>query len=119
MYRFGLLLLVLLVACDSTSAVAPVLPTVEIVRPPCEHPAALLGQFDPQAPGYIVVYRDGVDAKAETDRLATKYEFQPRFVYIHVLGGFSADLTPPVVADVRCEATVDYMEFNQRFTLDG
>jgi len=119
MYRFGLLLPVLLVACDSTSAVAPVPLTVEIVRPPCEHPAALLGEFDPQAPRYIVVYRDSVDAEAETARLAAKYEFQPRFVYTHVPGGFSAELTPPVVADVRCEAKVDNMEFDQRITIEG
>ena len=119
MYRFGLLLPVLLVACDSTSAVAPVPPTVEIVRPPCANPAPLLGQFDPQAPRYIVVYRDGVDAGVETDRLAMKYEFQPNFVYTHALGGFSAELTPPVVADLRCEGTVNYMEFDQRVTIDG
>ena len=115
----SLLCVVLLISCDATSRVAPLPPTVDIVQPLCENPAPLLGQFDPQAPRYIVVYRAGVDAGAETDRLATKYGFQPRFVYTHALGGFSAELAPSVVAAVRCEATVDYMEFVQRFTIDG
>ena len=115
----SLLCVVLLISCDATSRIAPLPPTVEIVQPLCENPARLLGQFDPQAPRYIVVYRDGVDAGAETDRLAIKYGFQPRFVYTHALGGFSAELTPSVVAALRCEATVDYMEFVQRITIDG
>ena len=115
----GLHFLVFLVACDANRAIAPVPPTVEIVQPPCESPAALLGEFDPAAPGYIVVYREGVDAAGETDRLAMKYGFQPRFVYTHVLGGFSAELTPQTVAAVRCEATVDYVQFAHRMRLDG
>src|SRR5262249_23626446 len=102
-----------------TSAVTPPPPTVEIVKPPCLSPAPLLGQFDPAVPRYIAVYRDGVDPGAETDRLATKFGFQPRFVYTHALAGFSAELSPPVVASVRCEARVDYVEFDQRITIDG
>ena len=113
----GLLCLVFLVACDRPP-VGPPPPTVEIVPPPCDSPAPLLGQFDPRASGYIVDLRDGVDAAQETDRLAARYGFAPRHVYTYVLGGFSADLTPAVVAAVRCEASVNNVEFNQLFTVD-
>ena len=112
----GLLSLVLLGACDRTSLVAPPPPTVEIVPPLCERPAPLLGRFDARSPGYIVDLGDGVDAALETARLAAKYGFEPRHVYTYVLGGFSAELTPTVVAAIRCEATVNSVEFNQLAT---
>ena len=108
-----------LLACG-TSPVAPAQPplTVEIVMPPCENPAPLFGHFDARAPGYIVDLRDGVDVAGETNRLAAKYGFAPTHVYTHVLGGFSADLTPKIVAALRCEVTLNFIEFNQLFTLD-
>jgi|SRR5262245_55371624 len=115
----SLLCVILATGCDATSRVATQPPAVEIVQPVCENPAPLLGQFDPEAPRYIVVYRDSVDPETETTRLSIKYRFQPRFVYTHALGGFSAELTPPVVAAVRCETTVDYVEFVQRITVGG
>ena len=108
--------LVLLVGCGGHSPVAPP-PTVVIVPPPCLVPAPLLGQFDPLVPGYIVDLKDGVDAAAETARLGTKYGFVPTYVYTAVLGGFAADLTPTVVAGLRCERTVNRVAFDQRVTL--
>ncbi len=82
------------------------------LRPPCEHPAPLLGKPDPAAPGYLVVFHEGVQARAETDRVAARYGFRPIHVYEHALRGFSADLTPAVVANLRCEANVRYIEYN-------
>ena len=105
--------LAFLAACDSTSTVTHVPPTVEIVQPPCEHPAPLLG--NPAVSAYIVMYRDGVDATLETERLATKYGFQPRYVFTHGTGGFSAALTSQVLAEIRCEATIDFTEFMTSF----
>jgi hypothetical protein len=117
MRPLGLLSLVLVLGCDRTSVIEPVPPTVQIVTPPCEGPAPLLGQFDPQVPAYIVVYRDGTDAELETGRLSVKYGFQPRFVYTHALTGFSAELTAQVVAEMRCETAVDYVQFVQRVSI--
>lgn len=88
-------------------------PNARLVSPLCENPAALLGQFDPNAPGYIVVFHDDVDAREETDRLAARYAFEPRAVWEFALRGFWADLSPEVVAALRCEASVKYMEYNQ------
>lgn len=76
----------------------------------CADPAPLLGQFDPTAPGFIVVYRDGVDAAAETSRLAGKYDFTPTSVYTSALHGFAARLPSAAVAGVRCERSVAYVE---------
>ena len=89
------------------------------VRPPCLFPAPLSGQPDPRAPGYIVVFEDNVDAPSETNRLATRYGFTPRFVYEFALKGFSSDLTPNVVAAIRCEASVQSVAHDGVVSIDG
>jgi hypothetical protein len=70
----------------------------------------LLGREDPAAPGVIVVYGEGVDVIAETNRLAIKYAFTPAYVYTAALHGFAAALTSEAVAGVRCEPSVAYVE---------
>ena len=84
-----------------------------MVPPPCDTPAPLLGHFDPGAPDYIVTFRAGVDAQAETAQLATQYGFTPTFVYTAALHGFAAALLPETVADVRCEVSVAAIEYDQ------
>jgi hypothetical protein len=116
MRLFGVVVLGVLAACGTAEFVEP--PDGQ-VRPPCANPSPLLGQFDPRAPGFIVVYRAGVDGQQETDRLARRYGFQPRFVYMHALQGFSAMLEPSVVAGVRCEASVAYVDYDGRVSIDA
>jgi hypothetical protein len=99
-------------------ATAPQSPTFELLQPSCSSPAPVLGQFDPDAPGFIVVFEHGVDAAQETPRLASQYRFTPRFIYTHALQGFSAQFTPSALAAVRCESSVDYAQFNARMTLN-
>jgi hypothetical protein len=70
-------------------------------------------------PGYIVVFHDSVDGAQETARLAAEYGFEPTHVYRYALQGFSANLQPSVVAKVRCEPSVELVEHDQLFTLDG
>ena len=98
----------------STAATQP-----QVVTPPCPEPAPLLGQFDPQVGGFIVMYQPGTDGQAETDRLASKYDFTPRFVYTHGTTGFSAALQPEVLAAVRCEISVSFAEYNGRVSTAG
>jgi hypothetical protein len=86
------------------------------ISPPCPDPAPLLGE-PTEAPGYIVVYRDGTDASAVTAELAAKYEFTPRHVYEHALQGFTAELSGTVVAALRCEAVVKHVEYDRTFTV--
>jgi len=75
----------------------------------CTAPAPLLGQFHPETPGYIVAFQDGVNAQEATQSLARKYGFTPRWIY-QVTPGFAADLTGEIVAQIRCEPTVQYVE---------
>jgi hypothetical protein len=82
------------------------------LAPRCVSPAPLLGKFDPAAPGYIVLFRDQVDPVAETQRLATRYSFTPRYVYTAALKGFAADLQPPVAAALQCEPSVASLEYD-------
>jgi hypothetical protein len=81
-----------------------------VLSPPCDNAAPLLGTWNPAAPRYIVVFHDTVDVRTEVDRLVSRYGFQPRHVYEHVLGGFSAPLSPLTLADIRCEPSIRYVK---------
>jgi len=77
----------------------------------CSDPVPLNGTFDPAAPGYVVYYRQGVNAVSETNRLAALYGFEPTHVYDQVRG-FSAELTMVQLEQVRCEPTVASTYYN-------
>lgn len=80
--------------------------------PACEDPAPLVGHPDPRAPSYIVGFHSTVeDGEAETARLASIYGFQPRHVFTSI-GGFSAELSREVVAALRCEPAVAYIQYD-------
>ena len=107
-------LFLLPLACHDFAA-----PVADVLRPPCATPAPLFGTADPRVPGYVVVFHDSIDGGQETARLAAEYGFEPTHVYRFALQGFSAELRPSVVAAVRCEPTVDFVEHNQLVTLGG
>lgn len=80
----------------------------------CEMPAPLNGEYDPRAPNYIVGYEDGIDAEAETERLAAKYEFEPESVserYFVV----EVSIGEEVREALRCEPSVEYVEYEVIF----
>ena len=52
-----------------------------LLQSSCFSPAPVLGQFDPRAPGFIVVFDSGVDARAEAPRLGGLYGFAPHHVF--------------------------------------
>lgn len=79
---------------------------------PCANPAPLYGELHPETPGYIVVYRQGTDVAAETARLAARYGFVAQFVFQSAILGFSAQLTPETVSALRCEPSVQWIEFD-------
>ena len=81
-------------------------------HPSCLRPAPLLGSYYAAAPGFIVQYRNGVDAVAETKILAAKYQFTPSSVWTSALQGFAAEMSPRAVAGVRCEPSVLEVEHN-------
>ena len=97
---FALASVLVLGGCDS-----PISPEAA-----CANPAPLLGERDPEAPGFIVVYEQGTPAESTTQHLAQKYGFTPKHIYAHVLSGFSATLTDDALAGLRCESVVKYVE---------
>ena len=109
-----LLSVLAVLACQDSAA-----PNFGVIPPPCVDPAPLRGQPDPRAPAYIVVFEDQVESRAETNRLAAEYGFTPRYIYEFALQGFSADLTPEVVAAVRCESTVQSVEHDGFVSIEG
>lgn len=81
------------------------------VEADCANPAPLYGEFDPNAPDYDVVFHDGIDPIAETDRLAAVYGFTPTSVHTFV-PVFFAPLTDDVRDRLRCEPSVQLIEYN-------
>jgi hypothetical protein len=79
--------------------------------PACDAPAPLTGRFDARAPDYFVVYRDGVDTAAETDRLSRQYGLTPLIVY-QVIPAFVASFSDEVREQLRCEPSVSYLEYD-------
>lgn len=61
---------------------------------------------DPVKRGFIVEYKPGIDPVPTTARFAKKYSFTPRFVWTLAINGFAADLSPKVLAGIRCEPEV-------------
>ena len=84
----------------------------------CKNPAQLSGQLDPDAPGYIVVFNENIDAATEVNRLINIYEIQVGFIYGAVLNGFSAEITDDTREQLRCESSVAYIEYNSQASIN-
>lgn len=72
----------------------------------CASPAPYIEHANHVPGRYIVDLRDGVDVRAETQRLAMKYRFIVIDVFDAVLGGFVAELNDRAIAGLRCEDSV-------------
>ena len=97
-------------ACSERDPVA-----VGPIEPTCQTPAPLyIPETDAIPNEYIVVFADDVThADLVAAGLAAKYRFTPRDVWSGSgFSGFSATLKPSVVAALRCEAAVKYIEQN-------
>jgi hypothetical protein len=77
-----------------------------VVTPQCSDPAPLIfadPERGPVRPGWIIAYEAGTDTKTVTPALAAKYGFTPTFT----IGIFvAANLTPEMIAGLRCEPPV-------------
>lgn len=77
----------------------------------CRDPAPLYGQFDPRAPGCVVVFRRGLDAMAETQRLEERYGFTATWVWA-LEPGFSARFDAGVRDRLQCDPAVQYIVYD-------
>jgi hypothetical protein len=102
------LAMALLACTPPTESAEPLVPP-PVLSPACGSPAPLEGIWSAAAPRYIVVLQDTIDVRTEVDRLAELYGFEPRHVWEHVLRGFSAELTPEALANLRCEPSISYV----------
>jgi hypothetical protein len=78
----------------------------------CRDPAPVMGQFAPEAPGYIVMFHDGIDTASEAARLASVYAITLRSVYT-IIPAFFATFDDDVLERLRCESSVQYIEHNE------
>jgi hypothetical protein len=85
---------------------------LEVVRPSCSEPAPLEGNYDPQAPGYIVMLKKTAEATSEMEVLSKRYSFKIDYPF-ESISSFSAKFSPDVVAKLRCEPTVKIIERNR------
>ncbi len=92
-------------ACGDDVAPAPDPPSG------CSDPAPLFGEYDPRVPGFIVMFHPGIDTQAETERLATEYDFEPRHVYSSI-PTFSAEFNESTLEAIRCEESVSRLYYN-------
>jgi len=82
---------------------------VRDIPPPCDGAAPLVKSIKPSG-RYLVVYRDGVDARLVTAQLSAKYAVTPIYVFVGPpFQGFSALVDAQTVALLRCEPSVDHV----------
>jgi inhibitor of cysteine peptidase len=84
------------------------------------NPLPINGQADPRAPGYIVLFENNVDAKAEVARLEKLYGFQNKYVYdMPTFKGFSAVMSNEAVESLRWEPSVRSIEHDGVASVSG
>jgi hypothetical protein len=74
---------------------------------PCDEPVPLHGTRSPAAPGYVVVFQEGVDPHPTAWELAQRHGFSPDAVFAL---GFYADFPDATLQALRCEPVVRYIE---------
>ena len=84
------------------------------------NPVPITGKGDPQAPGYIVLFENNVDAKAEVARLEKLYGFAHKYVYdMPTFKGFAAVMTDAAIEQVRWETSIHSIEHDGTVSVSG
>jgi hypothetical protein len=100
------------VALSACRTVSPVLP------PPCEKPAPLLGSPHRESPGVLVgVRRDHPNPEVAAAQIAERNNLgKINFLPVGRLF-FIEDESPPLLAKLRCDADVGFLEYNEPVVL--
>jgi hypothetical protein len=78
----------------------------------CVSPVELSGRFEPSAPGYIVFFNDSVSATDEVNLFIQTYEDLEVGSIFGSLNGFFANMGAITMENIRCEPSVDSIEYN-------
>ena len=85
------------------------------VTPQCSAPAPLIFPPGIVRPGWIITYKPGTDTSTVTPALMAKYGFTPTFT----IGIFvAANLTPEMIAGLRCEPPVKSISQGSHVSLE-
>ena len=95
--------LLLIAACNWRSPTEP-------IAAQCTSPAPFYTAGE-RAPGYIVMFRDGVDVAATVKRYEARYRFRALSVWEGV-GGLYLDVPMRTIEALRCEPEVKLIEEN-------
>jgi hypothetical protein len=82
-----------------------------VVTPPCASPAPLFLSVEP-APGWLVEFKPGTDVDSTMTRLRATYPINVQVVWKNTILGFYGLMTPDVVAALRCDSAVSFIEQN-------
>ena len=84
-------------------------------EPTCGAPAPLKEHSEGIPHQWLVVYKKSVtDPGRRTDELTQRYGFATRRRWKTAIKGFSAELPPDTVRQLRCEEGVDFIEQDQK-----
>lgn len=91
-----------------------------LLSPTCKNPAPLKGKWDPQASGYIIVYKkDLADPAKATAHIASKHGLTVDHDLASV-GMFSTrKITPRQLAKLRCESQIAFIEYDSSVSISG
>jgi inhibitor of cysteine peptidase len=84
-------------------------------------PVPINGKADPRAPGYIVLFENNVDAKAEVARLEKLYGFKHQYIWDSMPGfkGFSAVITNEAIEKISWEPSVRSIDHDGVVSVNG
>jgi hypothetical protein len=92
-----------------------------VLDPPCDRPSVLEGEQDRGVRGFIVTLRD--DGKLAPGMIAydlgRKYGFTPQDVFRSLHAFSVSELSPQVLARLRCEPSVDRVSYIRRIYETG
>jgi hypothetical protein len=90
--------------------IAACTPAPQMVEAPCNQPVPVNGKWDSSAPGYLVGYDSSIVDPLEISR---RLGFEAESIFSD-WGFYVRTLSPQVLARLRCESGIRYIDHNER-----